>query len=487
MVNDNNKATFETLTNYIAYVKKGDLKVHWSLNKKQLSLSLSSFVFLTFTAFFVLVLACNVFYIVWSAFNNTDINNSVDTSMMLDKVNNGWSVNLAFFVLSLTTLICEIGFVLRCNYLLNFKKVITPIKLIKRSFNFINAIVLICLSLSLLFIVSGFGVYANFNKLYNRTVPTGKFFDEINQGAIISQKTLLSAILGIFFTLSPTLLLASLLIYSVFVVQYHVFTSFYKITRAIRPLVKELVLQEKLKAKEDKNKLTILNEQEEELNEKVVEVIKQKVTKPNVKENINIDQNNVNDSINNNQTTQQTPQPATNPNLDSLFKKMYANNSINPNPDTKSTQAYTQTYPNQNNINQTHNVNVNNTQSFNVNPTPAQQTINSQEVNNNINPTSSLKDIIKKINTPTKSFDGQNQANNQTQSVNSSQQTNTNNINPGDLYKNIFKFKTPFATSNPNNNNQQNNDDDLPVGIGVDNQQEKDSKLLKELLKNVKK
>lgn len=89
--------------------------------------------------------------------------------------------------------------------------------------------------------------------------------------------------------------------------------------------------------------------------------------------------------------------------------------------------------------------------------------------------------------------------NNQTgpveQEVNQTSSTSTTNVSPADLYKNIFKFKSPLSATNEINNQKETSSvdenntpkqEDYGIGVKSINQAEKQKEELKNLFKKIK-
>ncbi|WP_027122037.1 hypothetical protein [[Mycoplasma] imitans] len=526
MVNDNNTVNLAKLSNYLSNLISTEIKPHCSLIKKQNGLSISSFTFLLISALLVLLLTVNVFIVLWTAYNSKpNFDDKTSIKLLLEQFNANRLISHVLFGFLLIILVSLITLISFGFYFNNHKKLDTPIKEIKRQLNFVNRVSLVCACITLFLAIFGFFVFFNFCGNYEEIIKSKKTLDDvIEKDSTINTKTLISGMLGIFFCFGVILLFASILIKSVFSVQYSFFTSLSKLKKAIVKLDAETVVVQEEKVEKP-------NEQEQPQSENV-QSNTQAQSEPSKEE---VKPQSSSTPPNNEQKHAQT-KANPDPDLDALFKKFNKQTfsasatqtqAVDPNNTTKTTdQPTTKINKEQtvkvdpktdSNPEYTSSESTSSQQSYTPPPTSAPQTeVNSnqtKETKVNDNPTKDLKDVFKKMHAYTKTQEVNNQTttvdNNQsassqrveqTTTVNkeddSATQTATSNVNPADLYKNIFKFKSPLSGANDEQNlkhtqsvqeeNKDNIEEELGIGVKTIKEEEKQKEELKNLFKKMK-
>ncbi|QEX47432.1 hypothetical protein RUS47_02775 [Mycoplasmoides gallisepticum] len=455
MVNDNSTVILAKLSNYLSNLNNAKVKEHCSLIKKQNSFAISSFAFLFLSAFLGLLLTVNVFVILWTSYHQKiDYDDQEAVKLLLTQFETNWLISKVLVSLLLISLVILISLISFGYYFNNYKQLDTPIKEIKKPVNFINRISLVCACFAIFLVSFGYFIFFIYSNDYHNAIKRKQAFDYmLKLDSIVNARTLISAILGILFCLALILLIASFLVYSVFSVQYHYFSSLDKLRRAIIKLNAQTKLEEKVQAS------TKTNVEAEPIKEEV-KVEPTQTTKINQEADLN-----------------------------ELFKKFNkqpfnksATQTQSVEPNTRTNQVDDSTVKAQQTTEY-----VWNTQQAN----PTQET----KVNNNQNPTSSLKDIFKKMNSYTKTQTVNNQTGPAEQEVNQTSSTSTTNVSPADLYKNIFKFKSPLSATNEINNQKETSSvdenntpkqEDYEIRVKSINQAEKQKEELKNLFKKIK-
>ncbi|QZX48939.1 DUF4887 domain-containing protein [Mycoplasma sp. E35C] len=482
MVNDSKKLIFDTLTKYGLYVKQDGIEKHYKLIKIKKILFFSSVIFVSLSAILALVLAINSLYSTWLIFNQyadlSRLKSANNVKSIIDYF--AWErlMNLIFFIITLLFLI--ITTILLIPFLITInKKVADPTNNVKRNFNFLSTITLIATSITIIFIIVGWIMYDNIMANYEKNAASQMFAKYINNSGVVKLKTIFSILLSLFFVSGPFLLFGCLFASIVFSFEYRVFSSFNKMTKMLKKLYKDNDLNEEELASDKKQKRSWF--------------------KKNKKEDQTLNQDQNNQANNNNSEPTQTKV-----NYDSIFKKMYNQKSYKYDEDLiredmkqKADDGFDYTHQ----AKQQHNQ-QDQQQSYQQTQTVNEQPTKNDEPKVDANKQSEeLKTIFEKINKSAKTKEVNNQTqevNNQTQShseTNNNQQTESSsnstkanddlkdilkrfnkqknptedltkqqqepttnvNSNPADIYKNIFKFKSPFKSKDNNESDNENN------------------------------
>ncbi|WP_228444769.1 hypothetical protein [Mycoplasma tullyi] len=511
MVNDNSTVISTKLSSYLSNLKNTDVRQHCSLIKKQNGFATSSFAFLFVSVFLGLLLTINVFVIIWSSFNKSiDYNDQETFRLSLSQFETNWLISkilVSFLSASLLTLIGLIGF---GYYFNNYKKVDTPIVGIKKPVNFINRINLVCAGLAIVLVAFGYSIFIIYTSAYHKIVIEKQSYDfALKPNSIVSAKTLISTLLGITFCLALISLLASFLVYSVFSVQYRYFTTLIKLTREIIKLNAQTVVEEKVQES------TNVNTKTEQIKEEV-KVDSNQTQKVDLKSDLNdlfkkfnkqpfIKSTTQTQSVDSNSQTNRVDEATVR--VDQQVNKTaeYAQNTQQVNAQANQTQQTR--VDNQNPTSSLKDIfqrmnSYPKTQAVNNQTRPVDEQVvqpnQTQQVKaENVNPTISLKDIFAKANNYQRTQAVNNQTGPVEQQVNQQNPTPTTNVNPGDLYKNIFKFKSPLSANNETNSqkevNQADNnpkpnpkEEDYGIGVKTIGQEHKQKEELKDLFKKIK-